>query len=256
MSYQNLPNFLRLIWHLTHRDFRLRYKGSILGIAWSVLLPLIHLSLLVFIFSGVIPLNIENYSAFVFTALLPWTWFSNSVSAAGNIFISNRDLVRRPNFSPWILMLVNTFSNLILYLVALPLLIMLLMMYHLDISWPVLNFPVLLLIQASLIIGLGLFIATLNVFYRDIQHLTNVGLLLLFYITPVFYSSQRIKSNYQYLYKLNPLSVLIQSYRSIFFYGRPPDWSDLLVTCFISLAILIIGFAYSRRRLNAVIDMV
>src|SRR5262245_22618680 len=114
---------LDLICHLVQRDFRLHYTGSMLGVLWSVLLPLIQLSVFVFLFSRVVPLDIDNYPAFVFSALLPWTWFSNSLSSAGDLFASNRDLLRRPNFAPATLIVVNTLSNLLTYLVSLPILL-------------------------------------------------------------------------------------------------------------------------------------
>src|SRR5690349_12472344 len=97
-----------LLRHLVWRDFSLRYKRSALGVLWSLVSPLSQLLVLVFLFQSVVPLNIEAYPAFVFTALLPWSWFSASVGSACGLFIVNRDLVRHPNFDPAYLMVVNT----------------------------------------------------------------------------------------------------------------------------------------------------
>src|SRR3990172_11455794 len=105
--------YIDLTWNLVQRDFILRYKGSFLGVLWVLLVPLTHLLVLVFIFVRVVPLNIDAYPAFVFTALLPWTWFSNCLTSSGGLFTNNRDLIRRPNFPPLILIAVNTFSNLL-----------------------------------------------------------------------------------------------------------------------------------------------
>jgi ABC-type polysaccharide/polyol phosphate export permease len=103
-----------LAWHLVKRDFTLQYKRSVLGILWSVLLPLSQLLVLIFIFQKVIPLNIDAYPVFLFCALLPWSWFSNCINSAGGLFINNRDLIKKPNFEPYILVIVNTLSNLLL----------------------------------------------------------------------------------------------------------------------------------------------
>src|ERR1051325_4563278 len=99
-DHNALKYYLDLTWHLVQRDFTLRYKGSALGVLWVLVVPLMQLLTLVFVFKNVIPLNIDSYPAFVFTALLPWTWFSNCLNSAGALFISNRDLIRRPNFPP------------------------------------------------------------------------------------------------------------------------------------------------------------
>src|SRR3972149_3463733 len=116
----SLTYHVDLIRHLAWRDFTLRYKGSVLGILWSLLPPLIQLGVLVFLFRKVIPLDIEAYPAFVFSGLLPWIWFTACLNAAGGLFIYNRDLVRRPNFKPLTLVAVNTLSNLIHFLMFLP----------------------------------------------------------------------------------------------------------------------------------------
>jgi ABC-type polysaccharide/polyol phosphate export permease len=109
-------------------------------------------------------------------------------------------------------------------------------------------------IQGILIAGMGLAIATLNVFYRDVQQIVNVTLMLLFYVTPVFYRSEAITGSYQSLFKLNPVAVLIDSYRAILFYGRFPDWSSLLLVGMVSGTVLVIGYFLYHRQLHEIID--
>ncbi len=247
---------LDLIAHLTWRDFLLRYKKSALGVLWSLLPPLAQLLVLVFLFRRVVPLNIDAYPAFVFSALLPWIWFSACLSSAGYLFINNRDLVRRPNFVPSILITVNTLSNLIHYLFFLPILFIILAVYGRGVTLSLLLLPVLLLVHSVLIAGLSLIISTLNVFYRDVQYMVNVGLMLLFYLTPVFYQAEAIPSKYRVLYTLNPMAVLVQSYRKILFYGVAPEWSSLLFTGLISVIMLGGGYLIYTRQLSKVMDMI
>ena len=247
--YRQLIYHVDLMCHLVWRDFSLRYKRSALGIMWSLLLPLAQLLVLVFLFQAVVPLNIDAYPAFVFCALLPWAWFSGCLSSACHLFVGNRDLVRHPNFAPTTLMVVNTLSNLIAYLVALPILGLVLVGYGRPLTLLLLLLPVLMLLQGFLIVGLSLIIATLNVFYRDVQHIVTVVLMLLFYLTPVFYRSQSVAAQYQIVYKLNPVAVLVQSYRAIFFYGTAPGWGSLALACVISVAVYGLGrFIYSRQQ--------
>lgn len=245
-----------LLRHLVWRDFSLRYKQSALGILWSLLLPFAQLLVMVFLFQAVVPLGIEAYPAFVFSALLPWNWFSASLSSACGLLIGNRDLVRHPNFTPARLMLVNTLSNLITYLAALPILIAVLLIYGRVPSAALLALPLLMLIQATLTVGLSLIIATLNVFYRDVQHVVVVSLMLLFYLTPVFYRPQAVAERYHLVYKVNPIAVLVQGYRSIFFEASPPDWGALLYAAALSIVVYGLGaFIYSRQQ-HDIIDTI
>jgi len=245
-----------LIRHLTWRDFILRYKGSVLGILWSVVPPLVQLAVLVFLFGKVIPLGIEGYPAFVFSGLLPWIWFSTCMSSAGYLFINNRDLVRRPNFEPSSLVTANTLSNLIHFLLFLPILLVLLIVYGRQVTMSLVFLPTLMIIQVMLTIGLGLMIATMNAFYHDVQHIVSVAVTLLFYLTPVFYRAQSIPDRYQFVYSLNPIAVLIRSYRAIFFYGSNPEWGSLLVTGLISVLIFGIGYFVYRRQISNVMDVI
>ena len=245
-----------LIVHLIKRNFILRYKGSAIGVLWSLMLPLCQLLVLVFVFRKVVPLNIEDYPAFVFTALLPWIWFSTCLGSAGTLFINNRDLIRKPDFSPSTLVIVDTLSNLLPYLMFLPVLFVLLLIYHRAMTLSLFCLPLLMLLQGILIAGMGLAIATLNVFYRDVQHIVSVTLMLLFYVTPVFYRSEAITGSYQALFKLNPVAVLIDSYRAILFYGRVPDWGSLLVVGMVSGTVFVIGYFLYHRQLHEIIDAI
>lgn len=252
----SLVHHVDLICHLVRRDFTLRYKQSILGVLWSLVLPLAQLIVLVFLFDIVVPLNIDAYPVFVFGALLPWTWFSTCLGSAGNLFIQNRDLVRRPHFVPAVLIIVNTLSNLLNYVVAMPILFGMLIFYGKTLTWALLTLPLLILIQGILIVSLGLMIATLNVFYRDIQHMMSMMLMLLFYLTPVFYRSQSAAENYRILYTYSPLAILIQNYRAIFLYGTFPEWNSLLIAGIISVVLCSFSYLVYCRYLHDVIDTI
>lgn len=245
-----------LLSHLVWRDFTLRYKQSTLGIFWSLLLPLAQLLVLVFLFQSVVPLEIEAYPAFVFSALLPWNWFSSSLSSSCGLFISNRDLVRHPNFAPARLLLVNTLSNLITYLAALPILLVVLLAYGRTPTPALLLAPLLMLLQIVLTVGLSLIIATLNVFYRDVQHIIVVSLMLLFYLTPVFYRPQAVVPEYQLVYAYNPLAVLVQCYRSVFLDGLLPGWGALLFVAAASVGTYALGMLVYRHYQHDIIDMI
>ena len=245
-----------LLGHLVWRDFSLRYKRSVLGLLWSLLLPLAQLVVLVFLFQSVVPLSIEAYPVFVFTALLPWSWFGSTIGSACNLFVSSRDLVRRPDFAPSLLMTVNTLSNLLTYLVALPILLVMLAIYNIALTPLLLLFPVLLLLQGVMMVGLSLIVATLNVYFRDVQHIVSVVLTLLFYLTPVFYRPQAVVARYHMMYALNPIAVLVQCYRAIFLYGVTPPWQSLVYVAASSLVIWLVGLLVYQSRAHDIVDLI
>jgi ABC-type polysaccharide/polyol phosphate export permease len=243
-----------LVSHLARREFSLRYHDSALGVLWS-LLPLIgQLFVLVFLFRRVIPLGIEDYPVFVLSALLPWQWFTVSVSTAAGLFVGNRDLVRHPGFAPPILIIVNVLSNLISLVVSLPILLGLLGWYG---RWPggsILFLPVLIAIQGILIVGLGLGVATLNVFYRDVQPMVTVALMLLFYVTPVFYRSREVGAEFHWIFRLNPLALLLEAYRAVFFLGTVPAIGPLLMASVSSIGICAIAYRVYLARRHDLVD--
>ncbi|MBM2832861.1 MAG: type transporter [Candidatus Brocadiaceae bacterium] len=245
-----------LICHFVRCDFIARYKGSSLGVLWSLMLPLAQLLVLVFVFQKVVPLDVAAYPAFVFSALVPWTWFSTCLGSAGYLLVTNRGLVRRPHFAPATLIIVNTLSNMINFLVVLPILFAMLVYYDRAITQALLILPLLILIQGVLTVGLCLIAATLNVFYRDVQHIISMALMLLFYLTPVFYQSRVGGERFSYLYTWNPIAVLIQSYRAIFFYGIFPELKSLLFIGVTSLVVCGVGYLLYSSRLPDIFDTI
>lgn len=245
---------LHMTWHLVKRDFQLRYAGSLLGFLWSLAIPISQLLTLVFVFSKVIPLDIPNFPVFVFTALLPWSWFSSSLLGASNAFVGSRDLLRYPNFPPAVVVAVNTASHLLTFLVSLPVLFG--MLYWYDIEFPLLflpAFPLLLFVQGMLITGLGFMIATSNVYYRDISQLMGILVALLFFITPIWYAVP-LKGEYNFLFQINPMSLIIQNYRLVLLDGQWLDWPSLIMAALSSIGILCVGYFIYRRLQPDMID--
>jgi ABC-type polysaccharide/polyol phosphate export permease len=244
---------LELLTHLVRRDFRLRYHGSLLGVLWIVLQPLVQLMILVFLFQRVVPLGIEAYPAFVFSGLLPWAWFSTSLGAAGGLFVGNRDLVRRPGFAPAVLVLVNVLSNFLVYLASLPLLVVLLVAYGRMPGPSLVLLPLVLGLEGVLVIGLGLAVATLNVFYRDVQQLAAVALSLLFYLTPVFYRAEQAGGAAHLVFAANPMAAVVAAHRALWL-GTPPPWAALAGAAAVTALAAGLGGLVYRRLADELVD--
>ena len=236
-----------LLRELVVRDMKLRYKRSILGVAWSLLNPLTQLLVFSFLFRAVMPLHIPNYPSFVFTGVLAWSWFQGALFTAASAITDNRELIKRPRFPPAILPVVTVTTNLVHFALALPILLTFVALGGGRLTGAIVMLPFVILLQFLLILGLGYFVATFHVTFRDTQHLLGVFLMLLFYLTPVFYDASIIPARYQALYRLNPMLHLITAYRTILIQGSWPDFRALLPLSAFVGALLWLGHAVFTR---------
>jgi lipopolysaccharide transport system permease protein len=243
----NLAYTRDLLRELIMRDIKLRYKRSVLGIIWSLLNPLMQLLILSLIFRIVLPLDIPNYNTFLFTGLLVWTWFQTSLYAATGAIVDNRELIRRPGFPAGILPVVTVATNFIHFLLALPILLAFLVISGIPLSSALLALPFLFVVQFLFTLSLVYFIAPIHVRFRDTQYLLGIVLLLGFYLSPVFYEASAIPPRYQYIYRLNPMVTLIESYRTVLMQGRMPGIYSLLLLVIISMAFMAIGYGIFNR---------
>lgn len=227
---------------LVARDIKLRYKGSVLGMVWSLLIPLAQLGVFYFVFRFVLPMSIPHYASFIFSGLLVWNWFQGSLCEAAGVITSSRELVKRPGFPITILPVVTVSTNLIHFLLALPILLFVLRMGGTPLKPVVFVLPLVLVLQFIFILSLAYLAAAINVLFRDTQHLLGIGLQLLFFLTPVFYSIQTIPTSYHSFYQLNPMTHLIEAYRTILLHGHTPNWLPLVILSVCSFGLLVLGF--------------
>lgn len=236
-----------LLRELIVRDMKLRYRGSALGVAWTLLNPLAELLVLLFIFDVVLPLNIKNYGPFLFTGLLVYGWFQTSLTFATGAIVHNRELIRRPGVPSSILPIATVASTLVHFLLSLPILFVLLMIDRIQITSAVLMLPVLIAIQFAFTLSLAYPLATVHVWFRDTQYMLKVALQLLFYLTPVFYEVRTIPPRYRLLYSVNPMVPILEAYRDVLLRGRFPAPVPLVIVSVISAGLLMGGVTVFRR---------
>ncbi len=242
LAGQRLLYVRDLLLTLVGRDMKLRYKRSILGIAWSLLTPLAQLAVFYLVFKVLLPLNVPNYLAFLFSGVLAWNWFNGALFQATSAVVDNRDLIKRPGFPIAILPAVTITSNLVHFLLALPILFAFLVLGGSRLTTALLALPLVIAIQFILTLSLAYFTATFYVTFRDTQHLLGVLLNLLFFLTPIFYKASDLPAQYQSLYRLNPMVHLIGAYRTIFLSGAFPEAKSLIVLAISSVAVLFMGY--------------
>lgn len=236
-----------LIRELVIRDIKLRYRGSVLGMAWTLLNPVTELLVLLFIFGNVIPVNIPNFAPFLFTGLLVYGWFQTALLNATGAFVGNRELVKRPNGSYSLLPIVIVCSNLVHFVLSLPVLLVLLLVSGIPIKGTVIALPLLVSIQFIVILSLAYPLATVYVWFRDTQYFLRVALQLIFYLTPVFYEATMIPQRFQTLYHLNPMVTLVDGYRAVLLRGEWPAVGPLLRLSAEGSIVLAIGLLVFRH---------
>lgn len=246
-TIHHLNYLIDLLYELVLRDLKIRYRRSVLGLLWTLLNPLAQLLVLYLVFGVIVQLNIPNYPLFLFTGLLAWNWFQNSMIAGTGSIVDNHELVRRPGFPTAILPVVNVISFFIHFLLALPILVIFMLLSGIQISGAIIALPAVFAIQFIFILGLIYLLAAIHVTFRDTQYLLGILLFLGFYLTPVFYDSSAIPPNLQIIYRLNPMVTIIDAYRSIFIYAELPQGQMLLLVGLASLVILWFTYQVFRK---------
>jgi lipopolysaccharide transport system permease protein len=235
-----------LVWELVARDVKLRYRRSVLGIAWSQLAPLSMIAIFSFVFGHILPLKIPHYPAFLFVGLLAWIWFQTSLLAGTQSVTASRDLVRQPGFPVPLLPVVAIGSGLINYLLALPVMLFWIGVTTGGIPVTAVALPAILAVQFLIVLGPAYILAAVQVTFRDVGHIVEILLLPLFYATPIFYA--HYPHRFHLIYDLNPLARLMTAYRAVLLEGRWPNGSVLALLAVVGIAMVALGYWVFDKR--------
>jgi len=247
-----LFQYRELLYNLVVRDLKVRYKNSVLGVAWSLLNPLSMTLVFTVVFTVMQKSDIESYPVFILCALLPWDFFRASVTGATGSIVGNAHLVKKVYFPREVLPLSIVLSNLVNFLLALIVLSGMMVIFRVRPTTWLLYLPLLILIQIAFSSGVALILSTINVFYRDTEHIMDVLILAWFFVTPVFWNHQDLPQVATFLgvdwpvqrltFILNPMASLISAYRDILYFGRRIDIYFLSRTIVTAMAVLVIGY--------------
>jgi lipopolysaccharide transport system permease protein len=242
-----------LVAHLVAREFRLRYRRPLFGWVWAVAEPLARLLVLSFLFSRLLPLDIPDYPAFLFTGLIAWTWFASGVSGATTAAVDRQDLLHRPGFPRAAVPVVSVLASGLDYLAALPVLAGFLL-FSGGIPLTASLLPFILAPQVLLTVGLGFALCACNVHLRDTRLVVNLALTVGFYVTPVFYSEADLGGRFSLFFDLNPMARLLAMQRDILVAGHLPDGSDFLLTTGLCAVVTLAGYAIFRTASPTLVD--
>jgi len=243
---------------LTLREIKSKYKQSILGYAWVILVPLFNLLVLTVVFSffvrirtGAIP-----YTIFLFVGLVPWTFTSNAISAATSSVVSNSTLITKVFFPREIIPLSAIAAKLLDFFLISLILILFIVFYRIPFHLSLLFVPLIFIIQLCLVCGISLILSSVNIFFRDVENILGVFLMFWMYLTPVLYPPQLVPVKYLTIYNLNPMTPLINAYRNVILYGIGPNWSSFLYSVICSIIALTLGYIIFRKLEKSFADVI
>ena len=242
--FKDLYNYRELLKTSVKKDIGGKYKHSFLGVLWSFINPLLQ----ILVYALIFPLVMKNggsykdYTVFMVCGLIPWAYFTTVINRASFIMIENGNILKKVYFPRSILPLSLVTSETINFLVSCIIILAFIVIKGFGISKFILFFPLVLLIQYVLLLGIALIFSAVTVYMRDIQHFIGVVLQLLFYATPIVYSIDTIPENFRWILKWNPMTYIIEGYRAIFYNQTMPDLKSLGILGVISIVILIVGY--------------
>lgn len=255
---EKLLSYKDLFWQLTFREIKARYKQSVLGYAWAILVPLLNLLVLSIVFSQIFKVPTGNipYPIFLFVGLVPWMFLTNSITSATGSIMANSSLITKVKLPREILPLAAISSKLIdLFLTSL-VLTLFLIIYQIKFQPALLFLPLIFIIQLVLTVGISFILSATNVFFRDVENILGIFLTIWMYLTPVIYSAELIPPDLRPLFYINPMTGVINAYRAVILYGKPPELMSLVYSGAISLCLLIMGIIYFRKRSRFFADVI
>ena len=247
-DFRELWKFRELLYFFTWRDVKVRYKQTVIGLAWVLFQPFISMVVFSIFFGNFaqMPTDGAPYPIFVFIGLLFWQFFSSSLSDISNCLINNQNIISKVYFPRIILPLSMILTRLVDLLVASSMLVILMIYYRFVPSLTgLIVFPVLVFVSAMAALGLGLFFASLNVKYRDVRYILPFFIQLMMFVTPVVYSSS-ILGKYGWILAFNPMAGVIKTARSEFLQSYATNWLQFSFSIIACVVVFIVGWLYFR----------
>ena len=254
-NLKELYDYRQMIFSLVKKDLRGRYKGSALGFLWTFLNPLLQLVVYSIVFSTIFRNNIEKFYLYLFIGLLPWMFFSSSLTVGSVSVISSKDMVKKIYFPREVLPIAYVTSSFVNMLLCFLVVFIVMIIGGIDpnstFHWTALLYlPIVMIVEYVLALGFAMLASALTVYFRDLEHILGIITMAWMYATPILYDVSMIQNilvekgmgNLMHLYMLNPMTPIIVAYHQILYYGQAPDMSTLLSAVVLGLFFLILGY--------------
>lgn len=258
IDFKELWRYRELFWFLALRDILVRYKQAVIGVAWALIQPVLTMIVFAIIFGYLarLPSGGVPYPILVFTALLPWQFFANSMSASSQSLVSNAEIIKKVYFPRLVIPTSAVISGLIDFCIAFIILIGMMVWYRIIPTSNIIFLPIFLLLAFMSALAVGLWLSALNVEFRDVFYVVPFLVQAGQYLSPVAYSSSIIPEKFIYYYSLNPMVGVIDGFRWCLLGTAAPDWHSIAISSMSILIIFISGLFYFRKMEKTFADII
>jgi lipopolysaccharide transport system permease protein len=256
---QELWKYRELFYFLAWRDVKVRYKQTAFGVLWAIIQPVFMVLIFTYIFGRFVSLPLDDgipKPIFFFSGLLPWLYFAQTLNQVGNSLTSNVNLVKKVYFPRVILPGAIAMAGIVDLSIGSAVLGLLLLYHGVTLTWSLLLWPLLTIPLATLALGMGMFLAALNVKYRDVKHAIPFMIQIGLFATPVIWPPRIIPKDFIYLLPLNPMSGLVEAFRFSVNPSRPMHWEGVGISLVITVAVFLGGLVYFRKAERTFADVV
>lgn len=243
---RELYNYRQLLKSNVSKEIRGKYKGSFLGVLWSFVNPLLMTLVYAIVFPFLLKSTQPHYVTFIVIGILPWTWFTYTISGT-NTFVVNGGIIKKVYFPREILPISIVTSGMINFLISCIIIAIFLICSGIGFSWYILFLPLIVITQYILSLAILLITSAIDVYIRDAEYIINFLVSMLFYGTPILYSSDLFPKTFSWILRINPLTTIIDCYRDIFFYQSMPHIKSLIVVFSVSCLLLVLGFKIFKK---------
>jgi lipopolysaccharide transport system permease protein len=249
INLRDLWAYHELLYFLTWRDVKVRYKQTLLGVLWAILQPLLMMLIFSLFFGRLAGIKSDDipYPLFAFAGLLPWTFFATAVNTSGNSLVNSANLITKVYFPRLIVPVASVGSGLIDFGISFVVLGGLMLFYRMPLNWSILMLPVLVVMLTALALGVGVLTSALNVKYRDIKYALPFLIQLWFFASPIIYPTSLMPGRWRWLLALNPMTGIIEGFRVALFGRKEFDWTMLATSAVTILALLAYAAVTFRR---------
>lgn len=245
---KEIYSYRTMIFSLVKRDLKGRYKGSALGFLWTFINPLLQLAVYTMVFSVIMRNGIKDYYLFLFVALIPWIFFSTSLSGGASCIWAQKDMVKKIYFPREVLPISFVTSQFINMLLCFVVIFGVLIVMGKPINMiAILYLPIIMIIEYLLSLGVALIASSITVFFRDVEYILGIITMAWQFLTPILYSIDQVPENIRFIFRYNPMSSVIIAYRDILYYGKPPQITTLTSAVGLGIALFIIGWVVFDR---------
>jgi len=258
IDFKEIWAYRELLYFLTKRDIKVRYRQTVLGGLWAIIQPVFSMLVFTLFFGRMAKMPSDGipYPIFVYAGLLPWTYFANAVSASGNSLIGSANLITKIYFPRLIVPASAALAGLLDFFIAMLVLAIMMAVYHFMPGLSIMLFPFLIGLTFFCAVGVGLWLSALNVQYRDIRYVIPFLIQIWMFVSPVIYPVSMVKEKYQWLLALNPMGGVIKAYRASLLGHQSIDWFLLGLSSIMVTLIFLSGLYYFRRMERIFADIV